>query len=40
VNKEGQLTIDTKDEITRESLITYNGEVVNPRIQALLGVNV
>jgi NAD(P) transhydrogenase subunit alpha len=40
VNKEGQLTIDTKDEITRESLITYNGEVVNPKIQALLGVNV
>jgi NAD(P) transhydrogenase subunit alpha len=40
VNKEGQLTIDTKDEITRESLITYNGEVVHPKIQALLGVNV
>lgn len=40
VNKEGQLTIDTTDEITRESLITHNGEVVNPRIQALLGVNV
>jgi H+-translocating NAD(P) transhydrogenase subunit alpha len=40
VNKEGQLTIDTADEITRESLITRNGEVVNPKIQALLGVNV
>jgi NAD(P) transhydrogenase subunit alpha len=40
VNKEGQLTIDTSDEITRESLITRNGEVVNPKIQALLGVNV
>jgi H+-translocating NAD(P) transhydrogenase subunit alpha len=40
VNKEGQLTIDTKDEITRESLITLNGEVVHPKIQALLGVNV
>jgi NAD(P) transhydrogenase subunit alpha len=40
VNKEGQLNIDTADEITRESLITHNGEVVNPRIQALLGVNV
>ena len=40
VNKEGQLTIDTKDEITRESLITRNGEVVHPKIQALLGVNV
>jgi NAD(P) transhydrogenase subunit alpha len=40
VNKEGQLTIDTADEITRESLITRNGEVVHPKIQALLGVNV
>jgi NAD(P) transhydrogenase subunit alpha len=40
VNKEGQLTIDTTDEITRESLITQNGEVVHPKIQALLGVNV
>jgi H+-translocating NAD(P) transhydrogenase subunit alpha len=40
VNKEGQLSIDTSDEITRESLITLNGEVVNPKIQALLGVNV
>lgn len=40
VNKEGKLTIDTADEITRESLVTNNGEVVNPKIQALLGVNV
>lgn len=40
VNKEGNLTIDTTDEITRESLVTNNGEVVNPKIQALLGVNV
>jgi H+-translocating NAD(P) transhydrogenase subunit alpha len=40
VNKEGQLTIDTADEITRESLIARNGEVVHPKIQALLGVNV
>jgi NAD(P) transhydrogenase subunit alpha len=40
VDKEGNLNIDTTDEITRESLITQNGEVVNPKIQALLGVNV
>jgi NAD(P) transhydrogenase subunit alpha len=40
VNKEGQFTIDTTDEITRESLITNGGEVVHPKIQALLGVNV
>jgi len=40
VNKEGQLVIDRNDEITRETLVSYKGEVVNPRIQALLGVNV
>jgi NAD(P) transhydrogenase subunit alpha len=40
VDKEGNLNIDTTDEITRESLITNKGEVVNPKIQALLGVNV
>jgi H+-translocating NAD(P) transhydrogenase subunit alpha len=40
VNKEGQLNIDTNDEITRETLIAYKGEVVHPKIQALLGVNV
>jgi NAD(P) transhydrogenase subunit alpha len=38
--KDGQLNIDTTDEITRETLITYKGEVVHPKIQALLGVNV
>jgi NAD(P) transhydrogenase subunit alpha len=38
ITKDGQLNIDTSDEITRESLIVRNGEVVNPRIQALLGV--
>ncbi len=42
--KDGNLNIDTLldtgDEITRETLISYKGEVVNPRIQALLGVNV
>lgn len=42
--KDGKLNIDalleTGDEITRETLISYKGEVVNPKIQALLGVNV
>ncbi len=37
--KDGQLTIDLTDEITRETLVTRGGEVVNPRVQALLGVN-
>jgi NAD(P) transhydrogenase subunit alpha len=40
VNKEGNLNIDRNDEITRDSLVSYQGEVVNPRIQALLGVGV
>jgi NAD(P) transhydrogenase subunit alpha len=42
--KDGNLNIDAlleaKDEITRETLISYKGEVVHPKIQALLGVNV
>jgi hypothetical protein len=35
--KNGELNIDMGDEITRDSLITRDGEVVNARIQALLG---
>jgi NAD(P) transhydrogenase subunit alpha len=35
--KEGQLVLDTEDEITRETLVTRGGEVVNPKVQALLG---
>jgi NAD(P) transhydrogenase subunit alpha len=37
--KDGQLNVDMSDEITRETLITRNGEVVHSKIQALLGVN-
>ncbi len=37
--KDGQLTFDLEDEITRESLVTRNGEIVHPKVQALLGVN-
>jgi NAD(P) transhydrogenase subunit alpha len=36
--KEGALNIDLSDEITRETLVARDGEVVNPRVQALLGV--
>ncbi len=39
IGKDGQLKIDLSDEITRETLIARDGEVVNPRVQALLGVN-
>ena len=38
MTKEGALNIDTNDEITRESMVVSNGEVVNPRVQALLGI--
>jgi NAD(P) transhydrogenase subunit alpha len=37
--KDGQLNIDLSDEITRETLVTRAGEVVNPRVLALLGVS-
>jgi NAD(P) transhydrogenase subunit alpha len=37
--KDGQLNIDLADDITRETLVTRGGEVVNPRVQALLSVN-
>ena len=37
LTKEGTLHIDTADEITRESLVVLDGEVVHPRVQALLG---
>ncbi len=39
INKEGQLNIDLNDEITRDTLVARGGEVVNPKVQALLGVN-
>ena len=35
--KEGKLVFDTEDEITRETLLTRNGEVVNARLRELLG---
>jgi len=38
LTNEGALNIDLSDEITRETLLTRDGEVVNPRVQALLGV--
>ena len=37
ITKDGQLNIDLNDEIIRESLIARGGEVVHPKVQALLG---
>ena len=36
---EGRLHVDLKDEIARETLVTRDGEVVHPKVQALLGAN-
>ena len=36
IAKDGQLNIDMNDEITRETLVARNGEVVNRKVQALL----
>ncbi len=35
--KDGALQVDLTDEITRETLLVHNGEVVHPRVRALLG---
>jgi NAD(P) transhydrogenase subunit alpha len=34
--KDGQIKIDTSDEITRETLVCQNGQVVHPRVRAAL----
>ena len=36
VNKEGALKIDLNDEVIRETLVTHEGKVVNPRVSQLL----
>ena len=39
VNKEGTLNWDLTDEITRETLVTHKGEVVQPRVKGLVLAN-
>jgi NAD(P) transhydrogenase subunit alpha len=39
ITKDGQLSIDLKDEIVRDSLVARGGEVVHPKVQALLGAS-
>ena len=36
--KKGELTLDMEDEITKETMMTKNGEVVQPRIREMLGL--
>ena len=40
MTKEGALNIDLRDEITRDSLVVRDGEIVNSRVQELLGATV
>lgn len=35
---DGELRINLEDEIIREALLTYQGEVANPRVRELLGI--
>ena len=34
--KDGKINIDTEDEITRDTLVTRDGKVVNPKVQELI----
>ena len=36
--KDGELRLDMEDQIVRDSLLTHQGEVVNPRVRELLGL--
>jgi NAD(P) transhydrogenase subunit alpha len=36
--RDGGLALDREDEITRETLVTYGGEVVHPRVREALGL--
>ena len=36
ISKDGAISIDQQDEITRETLVTHGGEVVNARVRELL----
>jgi NAD(P) transhydrogenase subunit alpha len=38
IMKDGKLALDFEDQIVRESLLTHNGEVVNPQMRTALGL--
>jgi NAD(P) transhydrogenase subunit alpha len=37
--KDGQLTLDRDDEIVRETLVTFDGNVVHPQVRELVGLS-
>lgn len=39
LNKEGQLTLDMEDEIVRDTMVTRDGEIVNPKVKEALGLS-
>jgi NAD(P) transhydrogenase subunit alpha len=36
--KKGEVQLDMNDEITKETMMTRNGEVIHPRIREALGL--
>jgi NAD(P) transhydrogenase subunit alpha len=38
--KDGQLALDRTDEIVRETLVTYAGEVVHAKVREIMGLPV
>ena len=36
--KKGQMELNLEDEITRDTMVTRDGDVVNPRVRELLGL--
>ena len=36
--KDGEIRLNLEDQIIRNSLLTHQGEVVNPRVRELLGL--
>jgi H+-translocating NAD(P) transhydrogenase subunit alpha len=38
IDKEGQLALNREDEIVRETLVTYEGDVVHPRVREAMGL--
>jgi NAD(P) transhydrogenase subunit alpha len=37
--KEGEVKVDVEDEIIRDTLVTSDGDVVNPRVREILGMS-
>ena len=38
--KDGQLNLDMEDEITRDTLVTQDGKIANPRVAEILGIEI